>query len=361
LEGAVVNGGLELPKAKRGERLYLTIVTEGGADPPAPQFAGPKEKSGATYLFLFPFDLYVADDLATQTSFVDHTEVRIHPPFLNDPDGDLPIPQIEVDAIPNDPPAIAPDYNRVRLKNFARSAWFAERRNALRVDLLPDQGASFAATVVEDWLGLVRWWTRQWWVGRDRRHQEDYLRNGFDINGLGERLGGVVTYYGEYGGFAIEEPLTLEHTRNIRGNLTNGRKIPLSWDVFLDAIYFHASRHVPRAVLNAAIACEARIGEDVARIGARETWSKSKIKMITGPNDFVGQLHNLEQELAVTFQGTEADQRDWLEALRTCRGNVAHGSRALYAKAGATIEASNEDVFMMLDATLALSNWLNEC
>lgn len=351
----------EQPGVAFGQRSTIQVRATGRDDLIPPTYSGGVEAVGGSYLFHFPFDILVADGLSElQTSMVDNTWIDIYPPFFNGSELVSPA-QIELEVIPWKPGTLRPDFDRVRVKELVVDRHLGKRANALRIDFRPDRGSDFASRIVEQFVGLTRWWTGQWWIGRDRRAEFLYLRNWFPINERGERLSGIDGFASIYGNFGIERAFNSQHFRNIRGNITNGRLIPLSIDTFFDAIHFHATGQLRRAVLEAAIACEARIGEEATRICARAGLPKSRLKKALSSDDFTVKLiKGMGQLTQRSFARDHPESYKWLQLIRTARGQIAHGGSPLIPAANGSRAPTSDEVFQMLRSAHAMFQWLEK-
>jgi len=344
-----------------GERRQYLIEGFGRADLVAPTFSAPATKRGCAYLFEFPFLIHAAaGPFEVQTSRVDNTEIRIYPPFK--PTADQSVRRIDPSAIPFVAGTVPPDYNKVGVRSTAVDQGLGDTVSAIRIDVVPDRKPEFAMRIAEQYVGLCRWWTGQWWIGQDDRHIRDYLCNWFDVNDAGERLSGInaaTTLYGLYG---IERPLSPEHTQNIRGNISNGRHIPLEWDSILDAIYFQAGLRARRAALEAAMACEAGVASTVRRLGRAHGTSQSLIDKALSSNDFTVKLDKGVARLTGRRFSAENPSafRD-LQDLRDVRGQIAHGEPATFrdsSREHVPLEASH--LTAPIRAALDSLQWLSQ-
>lgn len=345
------------PTKRLAERKFIEVRGQAKEGLVPPEYSGSVINAGGAYLFQFPFDIYIADEpFEIQTSYVDGTQVTIYPIFRN---AAPEISRVEPENMPFRPGTVPPTFNKVGVKSITMNYDWGWRADALRLDFQPDRGPEFATQIAEQLIGLVRWWTAQWWIGRDRRHTEDYLRNWFSINEVGERLSGINGFASTYGRFGNEQLLDLQKFRNIRGNITHGRHIPLSWDTFFDGIYFRATLQLRRSVLETAIACEAKIVEEAQRISARDGISNSRRSKALSSDDFSVKLDKgIQMLVGRRFRDEAPEEFDKLKLLRTARGNVAHGGIALIPEGGGSRVITADDMLAMLHATLKMFKWL---
>jgi hypothetical protein len=194
----------EAPLAVGERRMYL-VEHLGHRPLSTPPFAGSQETVGAAYVFAFPFSIHVdaSSPLEPQDSVVDGVRVRIYPPFLAREDEER---RIDPSRVPSVEGTVPPDHNKVASKRLTASYGLGTRCDAVRLDFTPDPGVEFVSRIVDQYLGLCRWWSRQWWIGRDDRSVRAFLCNWFAVNERGERLAGfnaAIQLLGLYSGHSI--------------------------------------------------------------------------------------------------------------------------------------------------------------
>lgn len=353
-----------LPGVLPGEVLHYALEPEPRDGLQPPLLVGPPHVAGTSYLFLFPFDIVVESSLAeTQSSYVyqltpDSTHVRLYPPFSNADSPDHRVEQIKLSAVPSPMGVLRPDHNKVRVKDIAISRQFERVANAMRIDLFPPRDTDFAQRIVDQFLGLVREWTLQWWIKRDRRHSESYLRSGFAINEASERLSGVNAFGSLYGFLGLERPLDLQIFRSIRGNLTNGRESRLSRELFLDGIYFHSIGDVRRALLDLAIGAESAVGEQYSKLVAPGGVTKSAVDKVLG-DKFERRISlGAEKLFGRSFAVEQPEEYTWVRRLWFARGNIAHGAEPNVRMPEGLRVVTHADVLPIIKAVLELLKWL---
>jgi hypothetical protein len=321
---------------------------------------GAREVTGRAYAFRFPFYLHIAEEpFEPQVSFVGGARITIYPPFLaadESPEDQRILPA----RIPHRPGTLPPDYDKVGFKSITTSYGLGVATNALRLDIHPDRGAEFATQILRQYIGLARWWSGQWWITRDDGHARDYLRNWFDVNEMGERLSGINGSASLFGLYRIERPLSQEHLQNIRGNITNGRSIPLAWDTLFDAIYFQAGGQLRRAVLEAAIACEAKVWDTAERAAASRNISKSRLKRAMSSDDFTVKLNQgIAALVDRRFAQEHPEHAATLGHLRTVRGAIAHGREPQCVGPGGPVSLENQHATAMIQSVIFAMQWLD--
>lgn len=247
---------------------------------------------------------------------------------------------------------MAPGLNAPGLENFEMSQSGYIYADALRLDISPDPQPDAARELIERLLGLLRWHTKQWWIGHDRRHTVSFLRNWFPINERGERLAGLQSFGTLFGNFGFEALLTHDLFEKACRDFEAGRSSPLSWAVLLDGC-FHAALHDhERALLDLAIAAEVAMASAVMRrAGERRAKQFDRLsfeeRLDRGSETYLGRSLQTDEPVAVKT----------LLQLWIARGHVAHGKPAVVVEDGRTRPVSGEDVVAMVEATSALVAW----
>jgi GNAT superfamily N-acetyltransferase len=231
-----------------------------------------EERAGTAALFLFPFDIFhLAAGDAVEVA-VGNSQARIYPPFADGGDTRLRHRQVSLEHIPVLPGTRLPHVAAPRLKDLAAELGFAEgakRADAMRIDFMSPGTPYDAAELVSRFLELARMVTLQWWITRDRRFDESYLRNSFSINADGERLDGVAITAVVSGRPSIEKPLTRQLFEVCARSAARGSRASLSVLGFCDVLYLFTVADYRRFVVEAAVACETMLVEHAMRHAAR--------------------------------------------------------------------------------------------
>lgn len=344
-----------------GVRTFARLVPEGREDLPTPEFVGGTASAGASYLFLFPFDIYTSVDLTEPIeTTVDGTQVRVYPPFLSEPSQSVRLPGLELARVPSLPGTVPVNHNRVSIREFTMDRRFGLRCDAIRMDVCPDREADFADRLGGRILGLMRWWTMQWWVGRGRSATTGYLRHSFPINQRGERLDGVHFYASEYGPLGFERTLTPELFRGVRANLLWGRSVPLHIDLFCDAVFHHSVGDIARCVIDLARGCEAALDHRLDGDVQAGTMAQTQVDRILQGNDFIAHLRRAGELYGGGFSTAHSAEEELLWRLWIARGHVAHGAEAVapVARGQAARLIELRDLIQIIRAVLAYYGWL---
>ena len=325
---------------------------------------GQREHLGTTFLFLFPFDfLHSAAGPPCEVMLRDSL-LRVYPPFPNDGDNRVPITQVRLEAIPRLPNTTAPHINAPRLTNLRADGGMGVgvvRADALRIDLVGPSGAGDAVRFVDHFLEIGRSLTRQWWITRDRRFDEAYLRNSFAINAEGERLNGVSVMAAISGRAGIEEPLSRELFEAVVRFAAAERRSPLSMLMLCDALYYFAVGDMRRFVVEAGVASETALVEHALRHAHALGVTPGIVKRALDKPDFDHRLRaGCQRVYGRAFSIDRPEQTAWLEALWIARNNAAHGKTIKTRYQGRTYQPETNDYLSMSKATIELFVWLQQ-
>jgi hypothetical protein len=320
--------------------------------------------AGTACLFLFPFDVFHhAEGPAIETVYQGH-RIRVYPPFSNEPDGQLPHVQVRLECVPRlpntAPPHVqAPPLHGMRVRaNFGNNA---VRADALRVDLLGTVGPGTAVSYVDGLLELVRMLTLQWWITRDRRFDETYLRNSFSINELGERLDGVAVQAVTAGQIGVERPLSRAVFEGVVEAAAGGKRSPMSLSMVCDCFYFFVGRDLRRFVVEAAIACETVLTEHARQHAASLGVTRGLIKRELEKAHFQDRLdRGCKRVFGRSFSEDQPDAAGWLQALWIGRNHVAHGKALVIRHSGRSLTPGHTEYVAMVQAVVSLFEWITQ-
>lgn len=329
-------------------------------------FKGSPDQKGMTFLFLFPFDIYHTCDLSDPFAFrLGDRRARIYPPFSNEEDDAPQTEQVKLEKVPREDDAAPVHIGGGKVKRINLTLGLEREAfpgNAVRLDVFdPDATADEAREFVERLVKLIRAFTLQWWVTRDRQADRVYLRNSFEINECGERLAGVMSHAKKYGGFYIrrllDRPLFERAVRQASRNKTP----PLSLMMLADAIYHLGTSDYRRCLIDAAMCCELFVIDDVPWLVSSDPERREPVSNRLDKMDFEEQLDDgLQQFLGSSFADDSPDAFDRLCALWTARNNVAHGKRAVVPESGGSRPLKHDDYTEMIEAVIEFFDWLQD-
>lgn len=330
-----------------------------GSPPPAADAT----VAGFVYVLALPFDIDVSPDLQTAIdATIDGGRVRVHPPFRSDDRTGHDVEQIPMQRIP------FASHERRSTAGFRQFSTMRAARgieassvlaNALGISCFQPMTPGDVTAIAIRIINLMRWYTWQWWIGRDRRHTHAMLRHALPINADGQCVGGVSSYTRLYGRAVISKSLDARLFAQIGEALQADHHIPESVELMLDAMYHHAVGDLRRSVIDAAAAGDAMLTEAVARLVASGRLTRQEATPIRNPTgsgrDFLGRLGELEN-LVQSPSSRELRPGSVLNRLRIARGNVAHAARVDGGLGTYTLA----DQFAALQATFSLSGWLEQ-
>lgn len=161
--------------------------------------------------------------------------------------------------------------------------------------------------------------------------------------------------------FGDELALDDELWRLVLADVKASAPIPVENELLLDARLFAGRGDYRRAVLDAAIACEAATKATFTRLLARRGVTFRDGTHLRGPDleDWVNA--DLARVSGGPCYGAEADnQLEWIARLWDVRGRVAHGKSAQYSIGGASPVTFEDDAIIpFLYAAEHLVTWLH--
>jgi hypothetical protein len=327
---------------------------------PQPKLIGSAAKQGGAYVFLLPFDIYVASGISSSQIVMGETKVRLYPPYRNSESSDITLEQADLGALPYPPGTARPNYDKVRTKELRLGRKLGDQTNradAIRLDITPNREADFVVPLFDRLVGLIRWWTSQWWIKRDRRYDETALRNWYPINELGERTGGVHSFLSSAGFIGIERPLDADMWPSIRSQLLRGRTIPLSRDLLFDGIYFNAVGDLRRAVLETAIGCEIALDETLNEM-VQQGMEAGVASRILGGNDFLKHLRRTGDVRGRSFENEHKVAYEAIRVMWIARGHVAHGEPPRVPSGSTSRELNSKDMAAIFRGVVEFYQWL---
>lgn len=343
---------------------------------------------GTSYLFTYPFWIFVDKESPPNIREINAEDylLRLYPPFRSGPANFIPSPDVNLHTIPFIPGkkpqmdlgvkqvsslAIFPTLVKGRGGNAGvHTAWGpdwakleAEMRespmDSLRIDIVgssaidenvADQAVRNAGS---DLIRVLRWRSRQWWIGRSVDALVGYLRIRFAALSDGTpiekiesapKYGSVSRARGDE--LAITAALWDSAVQDLRVQTT----VPLHALLLLDAIYFEAISDLTRSVLDCAAACE--LVKDTAY--SRKGWPKSGYDL----PEHIG--NNLERFLS--GHSYERDHPSHFAIVRNlwdARGNITHSAQAQYRVAGQVVKVDSTRTKEFITSAEHCIAWLN--
>jgi hypothetical protein len=327
--------------------------------PPCPIRGGDEEKTTA-YIFCYPFDIVVHPPLGRIYDLeIDGRKVTVYPPFRSRSDSELAIDNISLTNVPHRPNTTSPDFPWLSAAQITLGREHSSQRTeSLRIDCPKEAPYEFAANVADILIGLIRWFTKQWWIKRGREHPRTHIRHWFHANELGERLAGVGTFRFFYGRMGFERPLDSQSWCAVTEALNRRETIPLSWDIFFDAIYFHSTDDLRRSILEVAISNEILLAESLNAWTVQRGLDKSQVKNVFHGNDYIKHLTRIGALWRRSFEDERPNEFRWIKAAWIARGNVAHGKPPIAPLPGGIGLMSLDDLVSVFASGIALREWL---
>ena len=236
----------------------------------------------------------------------------------------------------------------------------SQRSESLRIDCSKDVPYEFAASIADMLVGLIRWFTKQWWIKRGREHPRTHIRHWFHANEFGERVAGVGTFRFFYGRMGFERPLDSQTWRTVVQALARRETIPLSWDIFFDAIYFHSTDELRRSVLEVAISNEVLLADILKIWSLQRRIGKDQIKRVLHGNDYITHLTRIGALWNRSFEREYRNEFKWISAAWIARGNVAHGKPPIAPMPEGIRVMTLDDLLSVFASGIALREWLQK-
>ncbi len=210
-------------------------------------------------------------------------------------------------------------------------------------------------------LELMRFFTLQWWISRDHRFDESYIRNSFGINDSGERVSEVGSMMMAAARTGVEKVMSRATFETAVIHAGAERRAPVAIGAFCDALYSFEVGDDRRFVLEAAIACEILLNEPGTRIGAARNIPAGTVRRELGKRNFEDRLSfGLEAVVGRSFAADKPDANAWLESLWIARNNVAHGKPVITRHSGMTVRPDRKQVAAMAMAVIELFMWYQQ-
>jgi len=339
-----------------------------------------------SYLFTYPFWIVVDRQSPPAIAEVNAGGylLRLYPPFRSGPANFIPMPAVNPHAIPFIPgtkPEINPTFTHVPTLAAVsgltpggqggvplRFAWGADwgdladvrdfPMDSLRVDIvgpneLDESVADEAAKEASDRLtGLLRWRSRQWWIGRSVDALAGYLRVRFSALEDGtptENLQDAYKYTSARTARGDELAVTADLWDTVVRNLRANRSIPTHELLLMDAIYFEAIRDIRRSVLDCAAACE--LVKDA--VYGRKGWTKASYDL---PKQ-IGE--NLQRFLSGrSYETDHPEHFAMIDHLWDARGNITHSGRVEYRQAGKVVQVDSTNAKEFIRSAEHCVAWL---
>jgi hypothetical protein len=314
-------------------------------------------------IYLFPFDI-LCEDIAPnpRTFHSGPARYRVYWPFSNDGSAGTQLQQVRMENVPF-PPGLRPH----RPQDFQLHGLTGTHRqgdriqpvaNAIRIDRYPHNAPEIIARLIP----LLRWLTWQWWIDRDRRHDESIIRNDFQIDSAGRMVGGIASLIQIAGRSRIEKPLSEKAYWIAVEQAISGRTAPLPALSLLDAIYSATVGDLRRSILDASIACELLLLDHGDRLLKRGLASSGDVRRAFQEGRL---MLNLDRGLKDTIGRSFAEEMpaDYAQIRKMwiARGKVAHGRQPFIVdEGGRRREMYLTDQSMCLRSVLRLIEWFQD-
>ena len=321
-----------------------------------------QSRLGESRLYLFPFDILCEDISPPPRTFrVRGGSYRVYWPFKNGGGKGSELQQVAMASVPFLPRKRPERPEDRQLHGFTGTHRSGDETrpiaDAIRVDCYPGDAPDMMGRLVP----LLRWITRQWWVDRDRKHDEAYRRNSFNVDRAGAMVGGVAIMLRMAGRFNIEAPLDENRFWYAVESALAGKTAPLAALLYLDAIYYLNTNDLRRSILDASIACELLLLDHGGRMVDRGTTSVKQVRRSFKEAKLSYNLdRGLEETLGRSFAKELPGDFARIDRMWVARGNVAHGKPPYVSVGAGRRSMTHADQVEALKSVLKLFIWFQE-
>jgi hypothetical protein len=338
---------------------------------------------GRCYLFSFPFWIFVdtASEPSVEEISRDGLVLRIYPPFRSGPANFTSMPHLDPHQIPFLPgkkpckpvdiPPIAAIPQLASGNQTEPSLlltwginWGKRPRifpmDSLRLDVFG--ACENLEAVIEHLLQLLRWRSRQWWIGRSiatlgggfLRGELPVLSDGSlaELQGHGHTQGRTVN--------GDELPIDKHLWTSVIEDFRSGIEPPIYDILLLDAQYFASTRESRLSVLDAASACEQARDTTIERLwpshGGQRKFHRDKV--LKGDKLYNHLDRDLNNYIGRSYRSEHPSHFEKIKTLWIARHNVAHGGSGKYRQGGRTVQIDDKGALEFALAAEDCVRWL---
>lgn len=341
---------------------------------------------GNSYLFSFPFWIIVDSTsiLEILEIEVNNYKVRFYPPFRSAPANYIASPTIDPLKIPfldGVKVNISPDFKIPTIAAYPslewdstgmtgliphwKDTWERDLKNfpmdSMRIDIISEDSTEQQATdIIQQLLINLRDVSFQWWIRYSVASLIGYLRSTFKSAENGQPLD--LPY--STGTGATTTKLTLPINNKLWKNailkLQEGYKPLLSYELYMDGLYFMAINDIRRAIIDFTIACEYAKDQTSKRLWEKKNGNKKykRGKILSGNSLPVHLSQDFFKNFNYSYKVDRPKEFENIEELWKVRGNVAHGGELRFIRNGKTVFADHTQCRIFSDATLDCIEWL---
>ena len=349
--------------------------------------------TGTSFLYTYPFWIFVKSKSLPQAKDIvfKGISVRIYPPFRSGPAKFIPMPYVDMSRIPflvgtkvhtrknlvvpygTFVPQLGRDakgegrgilVGSPDWKDLAAVEDFP--KDSLRIDVF-DVSDQVAVKAISDkaathLLQMLRWRSKQWWIGRSVDALLSFIRNHFPVSqdsAFLDRISGLVQF--RYAIAGDEQPIDDLLWQACIESLGKGIEAPIYDLILLDSRYFANIGDVRRSVLDSAMGCEQAKNLTFERLWVTHKGKKFKMRHVFKGN--VNLPDHLSAVMEVHFSRSYKKENPtdfyMIENLWLARGNIAHGGREEYWRDGKKIVIGVDHALEFAQAAQHCVQWLS--
>jgi len=313
------------------------------------------EPNALSYVFRFPFDIYYRPDIRKVSVASGGHTWTLHPPFADSRDKGP--DKFDIDAASPSTPGPEDDPRVWAKMNLQMGG--AEAADAIRLDVQPPLDVGLVEPIADLILAQLRARTLQWWLERDRRNTDGYLKHRVALDATGVRSGPVEAFLTYTEPFGFERPVDEAVLEGALTEAVEGRRPPVYFSLLLDGVYHFSVDHRERAILDLATCCEAALDHYLRPLAPARV-SRSKVKKALRL-DFDDRLDiGLREVLGVSYGDVSAEDTAELRALWVARGMVAHAKPPMTRRGAGRSPTTSEDVHRWVVVVARFREWLHK-
>lgn len=219
--------------------------------------------------------------------------------------------------------------------------------------------SGLAIGIAAELMTLSRCFTRQWWILRGASESNSPLTLTFKTDSIGQPVERTTT-----ASFVVapwlgsEVLLSTELMIQCCKAMSQGRTVPTSISGFLDSMWAVAQGDRPRALLDAAVACEGAFSEEAYWEASSGRVARGIVRAAIKSSGFIDRVDR--DALRIFGRSFKSDHPEAVVGLREmwlARQSIAHGSTAGRARIAAL---NDEDAFVAaMEAAITFFEWVN--
>lgn len=335
---------------------------------------GSYKTKGRSVVIKLPFDIYLDPDLTKEfktTDLVTGRSIIIYPPFASFPSSTESTKLINTNYIPYISGRLPPNHDKAGFNDFSLTSMSGIACDCIRLDIFNNVAedddpivAEVVSDIVNRLLKILRWYTGQWWITKDRGPLMSNEKYQFDINEYSERISPFHAVARTCGLLGTEKNLNGRRLNGSCYSLSINRQPPMYIELLFDSIFFYYDDNIRHSIIEAAIACETLINSSLEAAIKNNLISRSrKNKLVPNNNKLIQNFDRACESMGYNFNSEDnKDNFRKIENLWVARGNIAHGTNPIIQIDGPKNirDVNKKDVLEMITALSEMISWAEE-